>query len=207
MRTYVYIDGFNLYYGAVRGTHYKWLDFRALCKHILKPYHEILKIKYFTARVRPTPHDPDKYIRQQTFLRALQAYLPEVEIYYGHFLSHPVLAPLADRSEGTPRVKVIKTEEKGSDVNLAVHLLNDAWLDSYDCAVLISNDSDLAEPLKLVRSQNKKRIGVITPHKNPQSRQLIKYADFVGKIREGVLRISQLPDPIPGTNIHKPTKW
>jgi len=191
----------------VRGTPYKWLDFKALCKSILKPHHEILKIKYFTALVRPTPHDPDKHIRQHTFIRALEGHLPEIKVYYGHFLSHSVWAPLVDQAEGPACVRVLKTEEKGSDVNLAVHLLNDAWLDLYDCAVLISNDSDLVEPLRLVKSQNKKRIGVITPHKNPQSRQLIKYADFVARIRQGVLRISQLPDPIPGTNIRKPLTW
>jgi uncharacterized LabA/DUF88 family protein len=102
----------------------------------------------------------------------------------------------------------MKTEEKGSDVNLAVHLLNDAWLDHFDCAVIISNDSDLAEPLRLVREQNKKTIGLTSPliHGHP-SRELQKYAHFVKRIREGVLRISQLPSPIPGTTIHKPATW
>ena len=48
--------------------------------------------------------------------------------------------------------QVYKTEEKGSDVNLALHVLNDAWLDQYDCAVIVSNDSDLAESLRLVKN-------------------------------------------------------
>jgi uncharacterized LabA/DUF88 family protein len=102
----------------------------------------------------------------------------------------------------------VKTEEKGSDVNLAVHLLNDAWLEKYDCAIVISNDSDLAEPLRLIREQNDKKIGLISPllHGHP-SRELQKHAHFVKRIREGVLRISQLPSPIPGTTIHKPADW
>lgn len=104
--------------------------------------------------------------------------------------------------------KVVKTEEKGSDVNLAVHLLNDAWLDRYDCAIVISNDSDLAEPLRLVREQNGKMIGLISPLlQGHPSRELQKHAHFIKRIREGVLKISQLPSPIPGTTIHKPPTW
>ena len=102
---------------------------------------------------------------------------------------------------------VIKTEEKGSDVNLALHLLNDTWLDLYDCAVVVSNDSDLAESLKLVKIQHKKVIGLITPHKTHPSKELMQYADFNKRIRKGVLAISQLPDPIPGTTIQKPSIW
>ncbi len=104
-------------------------------------------------------------------------------------------------------VNVIKTEEKGSDVNLAVHLLNDAWLDLYDCAVIVSNDSDLAESLALVKAQNKKKIGLITPGKTHPSRELLKFSDFTKRVRKGVLAASQLPDPIPGTTIHKPAVW
>ena len=102
----------------------------------------------------------------------------------------------------------MKTEEKGSDVNLAVHLLNDAWLDNYDCAIVISNDSDLAEPLRLIREQNGKMIGLISPLlRGHPSRELQKHAHFVKRIREGVLKNSQLPSPIPVTTIHKPQSW
>ncbi len=102
---------------------------------------------------------------------------------------------------------IIKTEEKGSDVNLALHLLNDAWLDLYDCAVVISNDSDLAEALRLVKTQHKKMIGLITPVKMHPSRELMRYATFNQRIREGALKASQLPNPIPGTTIRKPATW
>jgi uncharacterized LabA/DUF88 family protein len=207
VRTYIYVDGFNFYYGAVRDTPYKWLDFKRLFTLLLKTHNEIHKIKYFTALVQPTPDDPNKPIRQRTYIRALEAHIPEIEVFYGHFLSHKTRAPLANPTARGRCAEVIRTEEKGSDVNLAVHLLNDSWLDLYDCAVVVSNDSDLAESLRLVKAQHKKMIGVITPHKNPQSRQLIKYADFVGRIREGVLRASQLPDPIPNTPIRKPRSW
>ena len=61
-------------------------------------------------------------------LRALQVYIPYIEIYYGHFLRNPIIAPLVTPTKTEQYAYVIKTEEKGSDVNLAVHLLNDAWL-------------------------------------------------------------------------------
>ncbi len=80
-----------------------------------------------------------------------------------------------------PSVQVWKNEEKGSDVNLALHVLNDAWLDAYDCAVIVSNDSDLAESLRLVKSRHSKLIGLVTPGAPARktSRQLRQYADFV----------------------------
>ena len=207
-KTYVYVDGFNLYYRALIHTPYKWLDIKKLCSSLIDPRHDIIKIKYFTARVSGKL-DPNKPIRQNTYIRAIQTYIPEVEVHFGHFLSHDIYAPLANT---TPYkfVKIIKTEEKGSDVNLAVHLLNDAWLNSYDCAIVISNDSDLAESCRLVKEQNKKILGVITPNINPSSNpshELIKHASFVERIRKSVLAASQLPDLIPGTNIHKPTTW
>jgi uncharacterized LabA/DUF88 family protein len=58
--------------------------------------------------------------------------------------------PLAANPSKT--AEVIHTEEKGSDVNLGVHLVNDAWLNRYDCAVVVSNDSDLAEAISLVKA-------------------------------------------------------
>ena len=104
-------------------------------------------------------------------------------------------------------MEVIRTEEKGSDVNLATHLLNDAWLNAYDCAVAITNDSDIAEALSLVRQHHDKRIGLVTPARGRPSRQLKAHAHFARPLRPGVLKLSQLPNPIPETNIHKPSRW
>ena len=167
MRTYVYVDGFNLYYGALKGTAWKWLDLPALFAKVLQSHHEILTVKYFTARVSGTPADPSKPQRQDVYLGALRRYRPEVEVYFGHFLSHQVQAPLAQPAGNRRTAKVIRTEEKGSDVNLAVHLLNDGWLDAYDCAVVVSNDSDIAEAMRLVRQHRGKRIGLMTPGNGP----------------------------------------
>jgi hypothetical protein len=114
-RAIVYIDGFNLYYGALKGTPYKWLDVVALARRLV-PNDRLGAVRYFTARVRPHPGDPQQPQRQQAYLRALGA-LPLVTIHLGHYLSHVTRMPLADPRPGGPRtVEVIKTEEKGSNV-------------------------------------------------------------------------------------------
>ena len=207
LRTSIYIDGFNLYYRALKSSPYKWLDLEKLSTNLLQPHNKIMEIKYFTARVSGS-YDTSAPVRQKTYIRALEAYIPELSVYYGHFLSHPVSMPRYPINTHPSFVTVLKTEEKGSDVNLATHLLNDAWLDKYDCAIIISNDSDLAEPLKIIRKQTRKVIGIISPLINGHpSRELLKHAHFMKRIRKGVLKISQLPSPIPGTKIKKPVVW
>ena len=208
MRTYVYVDGFNLYYGSLKGTPWRWLDLVALFQEILQPHHDIVAVKCFTARVSATPRDPSKPMRQNAYLRALTTHRPEVELIFGHFLTHTVPMPRAPATANVQKVNVIKTEEKGSDVKLAVHLLNDAWLDLYDCAVVASNDSDLAEAMRLVKHHHPaKRIGLITPGKRRPSRQLSMHADFMKPVRTSALQNSQLPDPVPGTRLCKPATW
>ncbi|MEW6127853.1 MAG: NYN domain-containing protein [Acidobacteriota bacterium] len=126
MKTNIYVDGFNLYYGALKNTPYKWLDIHSLCRLML-PKHSIHKIKYFTAQVNARPHDPDQPVRQQTYLRALKT-IPNLEIILGHFLSSEVMMLVAGCPPHAPQyIKVVKTEEKGSDVNIATHLLNDGY--------------------------------------------------------------------------------
>ena len=207
MKTSVYIDGFNLYYGALRGTSYKWLNPWAMCQALL-PRHQIAELKYFTARVSSRPGDSGAPTRQQAYLRAL-ATLPNTHITYGHFLSSEVWMAEAGLPAGQQRyVKVIKTEEKGSDVNLAAHLLRDAYTSSADAYILVTNDSDLAEPIRIVRQELGATVGVLNPHKKP-ARKLQQVASFVKPIRQGVLGASQLPQTLTDANgtITKPSAW
>jgi len=207
MKTIVYVDGFNLYYGAVKGTPYKWLDINKLCE-LLLPKHTIHRIEYFTARVTARSGDPGQPTRQQIFLRAL-ATLPNVEIIFGHFLSSEALMPLAQLKFGKREyAKVIKTEEKGSDVNLATHLVRDAFRNEFDAAVLITNDSDLKEPVRIVRRELGFPVGILNPH-NRASRTLAEEASFVKQIRKGVLKNSQFPRTLHDRHgvITKPKSW
>ena len=208
MRTYVYIDGFNLYYGATKGTPYRWLNLGKFCQFML-PTHNIIRINYYTARVAAQPRDPSQPVRQQTYLRAL-ATIPNLSIVYGHFLSHEVNAPLAAPCAGGPATaRVIRTEEKGSDVNLATHLLWHAFRNDYDIAVVVSNDSDLLEPIRIAKAELGKRIVVINPHKNKPSRQLLQVADEFKRIKTTTLAACQFPPQL--TDSHgtftKPALW
>src|SRR3954463_10950682 len=149
LRTYVYVDGFNLYYGAVRRSPLKWLDIRAMCERLL-PNNEITAIRYFTALVKGTADDPSKPQRQQAFIRALET-LDGLSVHYGSFLTNKTFMPRAHRLPAQKRnVEVIKTEEKGSDVNLASMLLADRFRGNYGVAVVVSNDSDLMLPIDIV---------------------------------------------------------
>lgn len=133
-KTIVYIDAFNLYHGRIQFTPYKWLDLAKMCRLLLPATeHDIVKIKYFTARVSGRD-DPASPLRQQVYFRALRT-CPYLEIIEGRFTKHKKPMLLADHPGYLARV--VKTEEKGSDVNLATHLLIDAFSNTLDCAVLV----------------------------------------------------------------------
>ncbi len=110
-RTHVYIDGFNLYYGAVKATPFKWLNVQRLCE-LLLPDSRIDKIRYFTARLSARQDDPDKPTRQQIYLRALRT-IPSLEITYGSFLSDNVVMPLVDPPPGGPKFARVVTLRMG----------------------------------------------------------------------------------------------
>ncbi len=204
MRTFVYVDGFNLYYRALRNTPYRWLDLSKLAQ-ILLPKHQIHRIRYYTARVTARPGDPDQPTRQQFYLRAL-ATIPNLSITYGQFLTHKKKMTLA--SDPAKTIEVLKTDEKGSDVNLATHLIYEAMRDEFDAAVVVSNDSDLAEPIRIVTQEVHRKVGILTPARIP-TRELLKYCTFYKPIRNAVLAASQFPLELEDAHgkFRKPDSW
>jgi len=214
LRTNVYIDGFNLYYGSLRKTPFKWLDISTLCSSLL-PNRQINRIRYFTARVRASSHDPQAPVRQDVYLRALST-IPNLTIHKGHFAPRPSLFPqfpLAYINPNRPPliVQVLRTEEKGTDVNLATCLLIDCFNNDFDEAVVISNDSDLALPIEQVVSHFTKSVGVINPHpKYKMSGKLIQVASFnIRTINKKVLANCQFPDTLTDLKgqFSKPSIW
>ena len=205
LKTNVYIDGFNLYYGSLKGTPYKWLDIGKLCQ-VMLPSHTIQTIKFFTANVSARPHDPQLAVRQQIYFRALKT-IRNLTIVYGHFSTHSVPMVLTGIMPAK-RVWVDKTEEKGSDVNLATHLLHDGFKGEFEAAVLITNDSDLTAPVNVIRQVLNLPIGILNPH-DRDSKTLQQYATFVKRIRQKHLLASQFPDKLTdGTGeFHKPPEW
>ncbi len=209
VRTRVYVDGYNLYYACLKGSPYKWLNVHQLACDLL-PRNRINKVRYFTARVSARPHDPNQPQRQQTYLRALSS-IPEFEIHFGHFLTHEVSMPdAASWNAGRYRpVRVIKTEEKGSDVNLATYLLVDAFDDKFDVAVIISNDSDLKEPISLVRRRLGKKVVLLGPKSIRISGALRPLADYIRQFGPGALARAQFPAQMQDAvgAFHKPPTW
>ncbi len=177
----VYIDGFNLYYGALKRTPYKWLDLGKLAQTLL-PTDTVQEIHYFTARVSSRPYNPTSAHDQGLYIRALKT-IPNLQIKYGHFLTHSVPMYLTNVTPAQ-KVWVDKTEEKGSDVNLASHLLRNAYSKRFEVAVLVTNDSDLAEPVRIVAQELGLPVGILNPHQF-HSRELRQYATFLKRIRQG----------------------
>ncbi len=95
-RTYVYVDGFNLYYGTLRKTPFKWLNLEALVQRLLDPENQIQRIRYFTAPVSGK-FDSGTPMRQQRYLQALST-LPSVSVHQGNFLTKPQNAAIGEPS-------------------------------------------------------------------------------------------------------------
>lgn len=256
MRTWVYVDGLNLYYGALKGTNLKWLNLVELARVLLPATHTIEKLKYFTAPVSGVV-DTDAPRRQQTYISALET-LPEVQVYKGRFIVKSIWRPLLNlpianktiqapapvrlprgdhvvsnqqtrilpvgehHPPGVPRPKrrtrrpprpdavlaeVHTLEEKGSDVNLASHLLNDAWKGVFDAAVVISNDTDLVEPIRMVTQERRQPVTIVCPGRWNMAPGLASVATRKRRMRKSHLQKAQFPDPLAGSGLQKPAGW
>jgi uncharacterized LabA/DUF88 family protein len=216
-RTIVYIDGLNLYYRALKRTSHKWLDLEAMCRAALPSNTELVAIKYYTAHVSGK-FNATAPAHQKIYLNAL-ATSPLVELHYGEFMtkkkwSMMVLPPaFSDGCSFTPGpspnlVQIYKIEEKGSDVNLGVHLVRDALKGRFDAAAVLTNDTDLVEPMRIVAEEEGLPLTLLSPVKTaPQS--LTQYATSVVRIRQ-YLAMSQFPHEIidsDGKVISIPKKW
>lgn len=207
----VYVDGFNLYRRCLDTTPYKWLNLQVLSELLLKDY-DVIKVNYFTALVKNQPHDQQAPQRQQTYLRALRT-LPTVEIHLGQFRVDKrwmPIHPLTIDEKGRPElVRVRKAEEKGSDVNLTTQLLVDGFREAADAFVVVSNDSDLVAPLRLLRSEFGRTIGLISPVAQPSQQLLSTRPQLIRTVREGALKVSQFDDVLADSigPIRRPDSW
>lgn len=206
----VYVDGFNLWHGCLAGTEFQWLDIGAFCRRLL-PANPINRIRYFTSRVaarRGAPHGPEQ---QNAYLRALRT-VPGLKIHEGSFQSLRASLPLADSDPDDPViVDVIKTQEKRSDVNLATYMLLDAFRQESDIAVVISNDSDLKEPIRVLIEELGVPVGLVNPHPvGKRSRDMLELEPlFFKQVRPRVLRACQFPSVLRDDTgeIHRPDGW
>lgn len=196
MRVGVYVDGFNLYYGARRqmgkSPGWRWLNIRALVEDVVYaqrgwPDAEIGRIVYCTAHI-DAAHNSSGHVEQDVYLKALLATQSIDHIEFGKYVTGVRQRPLAvkgRRKGSTPvlvtsqwplmvqstlgepvrdalfMVSTLHQEEKGTDVNIASHLLVDVLTGAVDAAVVVSNDSDLKLPVHFAR--DRLPIGHINP--------------------------------------------
>jgi uncharacterized LabA/DUF88 family protein len=207
MRVAVYVDGFNLYYRGLKGTKFKWLDLGALSREFLRDDEDLVSIKYFTADVSPRSGDPTAPSRQEAYLRALRT-IPCLSIYKGRFLPKTKTRPLVE--DPGRFVEVHDTEEKGSDVNLATHLVHDAHRGVFDTALVVSQDTDLCEPMRIVNQDLGKTLGVIWLEASAPGKRHRRVSNFIKHANPSILRRAQFPDVVigrGGRKISKPPEW
>jgi uncharacterized LabA/DUF88 family protein len=196
----VYVDGFNLYFGIKSSgwARYLWLDLNKLCKGLLKPNQTLVRVKYFTSRIR-LPHD--KAVRQNTFLEALQT-LPDLDMFYGNYQINK------KSCTNCGAISHIRNE-KMTDVNIATEMLTDAFQDKFDTAILISADGDLTTPVERIAQTVGKRIVVIYPP-NRRSFSLEKVATAHMSLGRSHLANAQFPQHVTkadGFILSRPIAW
>ena len=211
-RTRIYIDGFNFYYAAFRRggfADHKWLDLVRFCEAAL-PRNDIELVRFFTARLDPSRGRTGQRSRQDAYLEAL-ATLPRLTIHFGEFVEHAKWQRLVHAPVTGPRIaEVWVPEEKGSDVNLASHLLLDAFHGAFDVAVVISNDADLLEPVRMVREELGQTVGVLRVEGGQRRCIFSGRVDFIRTVRRGHFAAAQLPRELTdshGRRISKPPEW
>jgi uncharacterized LabA/DUF88 family protein len=225
MKTTIYIDGYNLYYGSLHGGPYKWRDVVKLCNTICKeqqPASEVITVKYFTAPVKAkvSTHGQQSLVSQSAYHKALKNLYPSViEIISGYFIQERGTLPRYKKPiQKNDRVEVWRLEEKKTDVNIAMHMYRDVVRNECDQIVLVSNDSDIVPSLEFIRKDySEVVIGSIMPRrkvkqgKNRVSNKEI--SDLSNWTRQYVLdselENSQLPDLVPTKKkpAYKPDYW
>lgn len=217
---------------------WRWLDVGALSRTLVASRHNwvgasVDKVIYCTARIDAVTN-PSGHVDQDIYLKALVASGSVTHIEYGNYVARVKYAPMAVRdAQGNPQVvgpawpvmvqdsqgahvtggtaivSYLHREEKGSDVNIASHLLLDVADGSIDGAIVISNDSDLRFPVQ--RARTKVPVGLINPSSSMIAGALRGHAtDGVGRhwwrnLTSSDFRSHQLPDPV--SRYARPLGW
>jgi hypothetical protein len=217
---------------------WRWLDVRALTDSLIIKNGRwasanITRVVYCTARVGGTS-DPGSIRDQATYIGALQASGSIDVLEEGYYLEKTAIGPLATKDPkgrplvakphwplvvqdppGQPRpnatilAQIAAREEKGSDVNVASHLLIDVLGGAVAAAIVVSNDSDLKFPVAHARTLVP--VGIVNPSQQMTAGALRgAQSDGAGghwwrKLTSADLKSHQLADPIDG--LSKPTGW
>lgn len=220
LRTIAYVDGYNLYYGRLQHTEYKWLDLRRLIEGILRiqdPAFQLIEVQYFTSPVkaRLASRGQDSVSAQDTYHRALKA--RNVRITMGRHQLEPGFAPRFVEGKEPNRadsVAVWHLNEKETDVRLALSMYRDAVQRRMDQAVIVSGDTDLTPMVEALKQDFNLPIGLILPGRpdsgRPPPGSLMAYVDWTRRsISDAELADSQLPPRVPTNRkpADKPSYW
>lgn len=205
-RSTIYIDGFNFYYGAIRGTAHRWLNLERLFER-LRPDDDIQVIHYFTALVSGRHRTG-----QERYLRAL-ATLPKVNVILGKFKTKQLRCRVSGCDYGGTRM-FEAPEEKRTDVNIALQVLDDFFHDRSDRIVLVSGDSDLVPAVDLAKKHAPaKQVIVYVPSRNPIRGAAVELRSAADKDRTFPLQLlsrCHFPPEVPdgrGGVLRKPKGW
>lgn len=234
LRTRVYVDGYNLYYGCLKGTTFKWLDLLSLFDKCILPSvtatingHPLtselgpVAIKFFTAPILEKAAKADDSIEcQDKYHAALNKHQRgRIETIKGYYSLTEARAKVIDQGDSKkwPRdcteTSIWKLEEKQSDVNLALHAVADALRGGVEHVVIVTNDTDIAPALKMIREYTGVAVGLVIPttdHQRIPNTELAELAHWVRThITKDELRASQLPRVISDKKrpVAKPESW
>lgn len=222
MRTVVYVDGYNLYYGRLRATPYKWLNIRSLIANILRiqdPANDLIKVVFCTAgiRARLATHGSASVEAQTAYHRALEA--AGVEVVSGSHALEVTKMPAVRQGQKYPdpadRVEVWRMEEKQTDVNIALGMYRDAISGEFDQVVLVTSDTDLVPALQAIQSDVPKiQRGLMLPRHpkgtRPPTQSLVRLAQWTrDHINDDELQAALFPDRVPTRKVAvtKPSHW
>lgn len=228
LQTAFFVDGYNLYYGLLSGTSYKWLNLQSLLSHILHvqdPSSSLSSVDFFTSGVisKLATHGQTSTHSQNTYIRALKAH--GVAVHMGKHQIQKAKAPIYRKGQEASRqdqVDIWKLEEKETDVRISVSMYQLAWKESskgqgkgVEQIVLMSADTDMAPALEAIRADFPNiRIGVILPHREGLDRgvpgSLKNQADWIRRVvKDEELKSHQFPDRIPTQKkpVIKPAMW
>jgi len=207
-RSIIYIDGFNFYYGALKDSPYKWLDLQTYFER-LRQDDDVQKIWYFTARVSGAAAS-----RQSPYLEALLT-LPKIEIKYGLFKDKTQKCKVIGCNLPAAQKKYKVPEEKGTDVNIALQMIDDAYQGLCDRMILVSGDSDLVPAIELVKKRHPQiQVSVYIPATNQKRGAACELRNCSDKSHtltpNNLMAKSQFPTTISTsaiTSITKPSSW
>jgi len=207
-RAMVYVDGFNFYNGCFRRNgdwpYAKWLDLSRYFRLIYGGF-DICHIHYFSALVVPTHWNPGAQDRQLMYWRALRT-LPDLTLHEGVFYQHA--KTMFEANPPFAPVVVNKIEEKQTDVHLASRMLVDAFQGNCDVSILVTNDSDLVAPVRILTQELGRAVYVLNPRKKP-AYHLMQVATEIRSVRLGAMTACQFPDQLHDANgvIDIPLSW